>query len=510
MRDLLTRARICNLPADNPQVKQLEARQRAGSSWEDRARGILNQSVKTIEELDEFAKMDQDIPIDATVYDRLMASRAKAKDFEKQALSWMRPEADAPRPKVHEVIRLVTRAERDFRIGAIQDIHKTALIAQDLETRCDQVLKNRYHGDEDMFETMNQWKVYAQAHLRMFTLPSFEKLDAQLYAHYQWVKGLPWYCPEHEVAEGKAVLEDVITCTRPEDDMPPTDEYITCICNDAVRPPPPGVQSDAVQCDHCYARFHGACANNGGSCPFCDHHHWNGSHHKERSWHFCYLPAILVSAPEISKNYSDEWRQLEVVVHRIDRLSAVVGQFLSFTSVAENQRPEYLQQVRHYMRKLYKIQFAVAPTPDVSFGLDLAGLHRILAHRKGPVNERHAKKLAARRKEKELSLAKKKQKPRFTFGQDIDADWRDGTRCICRGRTPYLLHYPPVTCEICHRKYHAGCVFFPNEIGSANADKDARYSCPICVTRKNNTYPYAEVRIKPPGPSIPLVLSSRP
>ncbi|KAJ7129277.1 PLU-1-like protein-domain-containing protein [Mycena epipterygia] len=479
VRDLLSRARICNLPADNPQVKQLEARQRAGSSWEDRARGILNQTVKTIEELDEFAKMDQDIPIDATVYDRLMASRAKAKDFEKQALSWMRPEPDAPRPKVHEVIRLVTRAERDFRIGAIQDIHKTALIAQDLETRCDQVLKNRYHGDEDMFETMNQWKVYAQAHLRMFTLPYFEKLDAQLYAHYQWVKGLPWYCPEHEVAEGKAVLEDVITCTRPEDDLPPTDEYITCICNDAVRPPPPGVQSDAVQCDHCYARFHGACANNGGSCPFCDHHHWNGSHHKERSWHFCYLPAILISAPEISKNYSDEWRQLEVVVHRIDRLSAVVGQFLTFTSVAENQRPEYLQQVRHYMRKLYKIQFAVAPTPDVSFGLDLAGLHRILAHRKGP-----------------LSLAKKKQKPRFTFGQDIDADWRDGTRCICRGRTPYLLHYPPVTCEICNRKYHAGCVFFPNDSG----DKDARFSCPICVTRKNNTYPYAEVRIKPPGP----------
>jgi histone demethylase JARID1 len=496
VRDLLTRARSCNLPSDNPQIQQLEARQRAGTSWEDRARGIMNQPVKTIEELEEFATMDADIPIDGTVHDRLMVALAKARDFERQALAWMRPEPDAPRPKVHEVIRLSVRAEKDFRIPAIQDIHKTALIAQDLETRCDQVLKNRYRADEDMFETMNQWKIYAEAHLQIFTLPFFEKLDAQLSIHYMWVKGLPWYCPEHEVAEGKAILEDVMENTRPEDDFPPTDEYFTCICNTAVRPPPPGVQSDAVQCDHCYARFHGDCANNGGSCPFCDHHHWNGSIHKERSWHFCFLPSILLSAPDVSKNYSEEWRQLETIVHRVDRLSSVVGQFLTYTGSAENQRPEYLQQVRHYMRKLYKIQFAVAPTPEVSYGLDLAGLHRILAFRKGPVNDRHAQKLAARRKEQEIIVAKKKRKPRFTFGQDIDPDWKDGTRCICRGRSPYLAHYPMVTCEACNHKYHMGCVFFPDDSG---LNKNATFLCPICHTRKNITYPYADVRVRPPG-----------
>ncbi len=46
------------------------------------------------------------------------------------------------------------------------------------------------------------------------------------------------------------------------------------------------------------------------------------------------------------------------------------------------------------MRKLYKIQFAVSPNPDISFGLDLAGLHRILAGR--PLNvETQEKKTAA-------------------------------------------------------------------------------------------------------------------
>ncbi|KAJ7682384.1 jumonji superfamily protein [Mycena polygramma] len=497
VRDLLTRARTCNLPADNPQVQQLEARQRAGSSWEDRAQKILNQPIKTIEELEELASLeDNDIPLISNVLDRLEIALAKAKDFERVSLNWMRPQPDAARPKIHEVIRLVTRCEKDYKIAAVSDLHKTALIAQDLETRCDQVLKNRFRPEEDMFETISQWKGYAEQHLRIFTLPCFEKLDAQLYAHYQWVKGLPWYCPEHEVSEGKSILEDVLEYTRPEDDLPPTDEYFTCICNTAVRPPPPGVQSDAVQCDHCYARFHGDCANNGGSCPFCDHHHWNGSIHKERSWHFCYLPGILLAAPELSRHYAEEWKQLELIVHRIDRLAAVVGQFLAFTSTSENQRPEYLQQVRHYMRKLYKIQFAVAPTPDVSFGLDLAGLHRILALRKGPVNDRHAQKLAARRREKEAQLARKKRKPRFTFGQDIDPDWKDGTRCICRGRTPYLLHYPPVTCEVCNHKYHAGCVFFPDDSGK---NKNATFLCPICHTRKNQTYPYAEVRIRPPS-----------
>lgn len=262
---------------------------------------------------------------------------------------------------------------------------------------------------------------------------------------------------------------------------PPSDEYFTCICTEPVRPPPPGVVSDAVQCDHCFARFHGVCAKNGGSCPFCDHTHWNGTIHKERSWHFCYLPPVLINAPEITKNYSEEWKQLEIIVHRIDRLSAVIGQFLAFTSQLTNQRPEYIHQVRHYMRKLFRIQFAVSPNPDVSFGLDLAGLHRILAGRPA------------------LARARKRRRPRFTFGQDIDKDWADGTRCICRGRTPYLLNYPTVECESCNKFYHAGCVFFPFDPTSPNK----KFACPLCCLRKNRTYLYSEVRVKPSlGPSL--------
>lgn len=315
----------------------------------------------------------------------------------------------------------------------------------------------------------------------MFSLPTFEKLDTQLKLHYQWISDLPWFCPEHQAPHGASILQDVLECTDPEDDLPPTDEYFTCICNTPVRPPPPGGVSDAVQCDHCYARFHGECAKNGGSCPFCDHHHWNGAIHKERSWHFCFLPNILTKAPEITKNYSEDWKQLELIVRRVDRLSAVIGQFLSFTSQPTNQRPAYIHQVRHYMRKLYKIQFAVSPNPEVSFGLDLAGLHRILAGRPP------------------LVRPKKRRRPRFTFGQDIDADWSDRTRCICRGRTPYLLNYPTVECETCSKLYHAGCVFYPMD-----SPENTRFICPLCCLRKNRTYQFSDVRVKPIGECLML------
>lgn len=487
VRQLLTRARLCNLPQDNKHVQLLEVRQREGDDWEGRARNVLEQPIKTIAEMDDFADMDPNIPIDPTVLDRLMTARTKALDFDKQARAWLSCETDGPKPRLTDVLRLASRAEKDFSISSIQLLRQTADIATDLETRCEQVLKDHYHSaDEDIFETIGQWKDYAKDHLKMFSLPSFEKLDAQLKLHEQWRRELPWYCHEHKETHIQGLLEDVLECTRPDDDLPPTDEYFTCICNAPVRPPPPGIVSDAVQCDHCYARFHGECAKNGGSCPFCDHHHWNGTIHKQRSWHFCYLPTILANAPEITRHYSEDYRQLEIIVHRVDRLSAVIGQFLSYTSQPANQRPEYIPQVRHYMRKLYKIQFAVSPNPDVSFGLDLAGLHRILAGRP-PVTK-----------------PKKRRRPRFTFGQDIDQDWADGTRCICRGRTPYLLNYPSVECDLCTKRYHAGCVFFPLKEGSSERPA---FSCPLCCVRKNKVYEYSDVRVKAAGACVDCLIT---
>ena len=478
VRQLLARAQLCNLPSDNKYMQMLVARQKEGDDWETRARNLLEQPIKTIKELDEFADMDSSIPIDPTVVSRLMTARAKALDFEKQAKAWLAREPNGAKARLQDVMRLSSRASKHYNIYSVQLLKRSADIATDLEARCENVLRNRYPaGEENIFEAIAKWKAYARDHLDMFVLPTFDKLEVQLRLHEAWLKDIPWYCVEHQETHSQSVLEDVIECTRPDDDLPPTDDFYTCICTSPVMPPTSGVMSDAVQCDHCFARFHGECAKNGGSCPFCDHHHWNGTIHKQRSFHFCFLPTKLASAPEISRHYSEDYKQLEIIVHRIDRLSSVIGQFLSYTSIPAHQRPEYIHHVRHYMRKLYKIQFAISPNPDISFGLDLAGLHRILAGRPA------------------VTRPKKRRRPRFTFGQDIDQDWTDNTRCICRGRTAYLRDYPTVECEFCSKIYHIGCVFYP--LDKTNSPKTPRFVCPLCCLRKGKVYQYSEVRVKP-------------
>ncbi|KAJ3931969.1 MAG: jumonji superfamily protein [Lentinula lateritia] len=477
VRQLLSRSRACQLSPDNKYIRLLEIRLREGTSWEDRAQEVLQQPIKTLEDLDQFADLDPSVPIDPSVLDRLMSARDKARDFEKTAQGWLEP-GTTTKPRPSDVIKLAKRAEKEFSLPTLLEVKGMANIANELEDRAEQILKSSYvRSNEDVFRSVQDWKDYANQHLKIFSLPKFEKVHVQVAAHEKWVSDLPWYCRRHNGAytHGKEVLDDVIECTRPDDDQPPNDEYLTCICNVPVRPPPPGVPSDAVQCDHCFARFHEECAKNGGSCPFCDHSHWTGDIPKARSWHFCFLPNLLINAPEISKKYSEEWKQLEVIVHRVDRLSAVIGQFLAYTSQPANQHPTYIHQVRHYMRKLYKLQFAVSPNPKVSFGLDLAGLHRILAGR-----------------------PKKRRKPKFHFGQDSDSNWADGTRCICRGRTPYLLGYPAVDCEQCERRYHAGCVFYNVEQRATFGNRPRPYICPLCCLRRNKTYPYSEVRVKPP------------
>jgi len=483
VRQLLTRARLCNLPDGNKYVQMLYARRSQGDDWETRARNILDQPIKTIEELNEFADMDPNIPIDPGVLNRLMTARAKALDFEKQAKTWLACDASGTKARISDVMRLASRASKDFSIYSVQLLKRSADIAADLESRCETVLRNRYFSnEEDVFSAISKWREYAKAHLNMFALPNFEQLEKQVAKHEAWLKTIPWYCVEHNETHSQEVLDDVLENTRPEDDLPPNDEFFTCICNTSVRPPPNGLPSDAVQCDHCLARFHGECAQNGGSCPFCDHSHWDGSIPKQRNFHFCFLPTILANAPDISRNYSDDYKKLEIIVHRVDRLSAIIGQFLSYTSHPDHQRPEYLPQVRHYMRKLFKIQFAVSPNPDVSFGLDLAGLHRVLASR--PPAPRN----------------KKRRKPRFVFGQDVDNDWTDGTRCICRGRMTVLDIIHKVECELCRKLYHKNCVFLPD---SQSASHPAtHFTCPICCLRKGKTYPYSDVRVIAAGRSL--------
>ncbi|EJD48519.1 hypothetical protein AURDEDRAFT_183424 [Auricularia subglabra TFB-10046 SS5] len=475
IRSLLVRAKACGLTEESKLMKTLLEKQRIGEDWVQKVTALLNLEQKPLPEIERHCEVDSTVPIDPTVLDRLKAVRAKARDLERQARIMLAPEPQSTLPRPSDALKLVARAEKDFMIPVIDELKRSAEFANDLEEKCDAVLSKRfrYAGEGTPFGLFRKWVAYGHTHLSFFQLHNFEKLDRQLIAHSQWIERLPWYCAEHKAVHSDAILRDVRDCTNPDEDHPPSDEFISCICDRQVRPPPPGEASDAVQCDHCFARFHGACAANGGSCPFCDHHHWNGSIHKERNWHFCFLPTMLVTAPDITKFYSTAWKELEYIISRVDRLCVSIGSFLSFASQPGNQRPEFLPQVRHYMRKLFRIQFAISPNPDVSYGLDLAGLHRILAGKPRPV------------------MHKKRRRVKIVFQQDVgNPEPADGTQCLCKGT---VRHPGRVQCTICSRWHHETCVRLPSNVSPAV--KNA-FFCPACSIKRNRAYPYGEVRVR--------------
>lgn len=480
IRVFLARANACCLPTDNKYTKLLEEKLRAGSDWDQRATDLLNQPMKTIDELNRFLEVESAIPVDPGVLNRIHAIRTKACEFERQAKEWLSHDSSSNKPTVQETLRLIQRSEKEFKIQAISDLKKTVDFAYDLEERCNAVLKGTYVHRENgsPIDAMKQWKEYAAENLSKFRLPGLESLAEELNKHDAWLKKLPWYSHEDERPHAEDVLSDVLKHTRSEDDCPPTydKEHFTCICFEPVLPPPPGEVSDAVQCEHCTARFHGNCADKRFSCPFCDPHQWNGDINSSRSYHFCYLPTVLRSAPAVTRNYSEHWNDLRTICTHVERLSSIIGRFLSYTSQPGNQTFDSIPQVRHFLRKLYKIGFAVSPNPEVSFGLDLAGLHRILALK--PPTTR----------------VRKRRKPKFRFGQDVDNDWKDGSRCICRGQTPYLSGYALLQCEQCSRKYHEACVCYKGA-----EDGRSSFACPLCCVRSGKQYRWADVRVRSIG-----------
>lgn len=479
IRQFLSRAKACDLPSDNKFTVLLENQLKNGTDLDGKMAAILSREKKTIAELELYCDLDatSKTPFDPAILAQIRAFKERAERLEKQANEWLAPEPGAQLPNVEDVLKVVEAAEKEFDLPSISNLKRTAEFASDLEKRCSAVLSKRYmHREkEPCFDAMKKWRTYAREHLTKFRLPNFDKLCVEIDREDEWARGLPWFSEEDDLEE-KKIFEDVIRYTLPMDDQPPKDEFFTCICFSPVRPPPPDQVSDAVQCDHCFARFHGKCASNGGSCPFCDPNHWNGTLNKTRNFHFCYLPTILKNAPEISRKYSVHYDRLKFIVENVERLCSVIGTYLSHLSVLNNQRPHELPQIRHYLRKLFVLKFAVSPNPEVSFGLDLSGLHRILGGKPEPIK------------------LKKRRRPRFVFGQDIDQDWVDGTRCICRGQTAYLHNYESISCDNCQRKYHAACVCF-----KASSPENKQFTCPLCCLRKLKSYRWADVRVRKTG-----------
>ncbi|CAG7848720.1 Lysine-specific demethylase 5C; AltName: Full=Histone demethylase JARID1C; AltName: Full=Jumonji/ARID domain-containing protein 1C; AltName: Full=Protein SmcX [Serendipita indica DSM 11827] len=468
----LEHARLCGLTDEHPMLQVLREKLVFGEEWEKKANAIFESKIKNLKDMDEFTDLPASHPMDASVLSKIMSYRSKAKELEKSAKALMWPEGNK-RTKIADAQRLIARAEKDFSIPAVSELHRVLEFAIDLETRCEAVLNKKHpqSESESVFDAVRKWRAYADEHLTSkFHLPQYEMLKSQLDAHDKWYNRLPFPKPRRDHVEH--LYKDVAECTKTEEDAAPNEEFCTCICTLPVRPPPPGTVSDAVQCDHCQARFHPQCA--GGSCPFCDHHHWNGSLHRGRYYHSFDVLACVRPVPDLTRNYSRLWKQIEFIATRIARLQNVITHFLAFAAQSGNQRPEIIPQVRHYMRKLFKIQVAISPRPNVSYGLDLAGLHRILASQK---------------------RTKRRRRGKMVFKQENEKEAPDGTQCFCHGTPPNTFGpevAPTIKCTHCLKLFHSWCV----EFWGPTQPED--WYCPMCATKRGKTYRSIEVRVRTP------------
>ncbi|KAG8977693.1 hypothetical protein FRC05_000949 [Tulasnella sp. 425] len=459
VEELQRQAVNCHLPPENEQAVKLKELAERGSQWCRYAHMVLEQPVIALEDLNKLVAPPCPVPVFPSLLEKLNTVRSRAREIEKQAIAILIPLAGHRTPFA-DAQHLVSNTQKDFLIPAIQILAKVAPQAAHIEKTCFDILNNRYSpqaSHKPLFEELRDMRNTVQKVLWLFIIPSFDIVDQQLVQHDAWLGKLPWYRTPEPAMQGKLIVDDVVHNTRPEDDKPPTDPECTCICPRPVKATVEK-QADAVQCDECGAKFHSKCIE--GSCPFCDHHHWNGSLTKTRNFEFTDLLPIARAAPDLTRNYSLAWEHMDIIITYVDRLTRAIDVFLATVTEATINPPAttFIPQTRHFLRKLYKMQFSISikARPDLpSYGLTLCHLHRVLTNNTKASQDTSQKKKTQRR-------------PKFIFTAEVTRLATDGSR------------------------FHGYCVRYDE----ANNPAPKPWRCPMCMIRKGKQYPQSPVRVR--------------
>ncbi len=466
----------------------LSKRLLAGMDWQSKAKKMLDSKHKSIEDLNALACPPFGTPVIPQLLERIDGVRAQARDSEKKALAVMQPPLGR-QTDLHDVAALVDRAKQQFSITAVDTLGELCRTAITYEKSCSDVLSSRYAPHKPLFEELREIRADVQRRLWIFRMPYFERVDQQLIKHDAWLEKLPWYRTAEPAMQGKLIVDDVITYTRPEDDAPPTDPDCTCICTEPVIVPLDRT-SDAVQCDHCGAKFHAKCIE--GSCPFCDHHHWNGAIIKSRRFEYSELYPIALEAPDLTRNYSLAWKHLEIIITMVDRLIRVLEALLVVVPGPKSDKDPtpFLAQIRHFMRKLYRLQFVIKTRPEMQgFGYMLCHLHRRLA-----ISRNQSNGVAG-----DTPKKKPNRRPKFVFTVEQLPPASDKTLCVCSGSQ---VGHPTISCSTCNHLYHRDCVYYDED----NPNENKNWRCPLCAVKKGKPYPYCAVRVIKKGKSSPSIV----
>lgn len=475
VEELILRGYGAGVSSDHRVMVELNRKATFGGEWKARAVSILAQRRPTMQDLNQLVVPVQWIPTLPDILDKLDRARMKGREHEKKVETCLRP-SRGTQVVIDDANKIATTALKEVFFHAAEELRGLSSEARLWEKTCEDIIAGNFkaRGNNTVFDEVRTMREEGKGKFWAFRMPWFEELIRQLGAHEEWVSRLPWTRPKHPALELDNIIRDV-TGDPDGGNAPPANEACTCICVEpvALTEGQPPQELDVVQCDHCMAKFHAKCIE--GSCPFCDHHHWNGSMSKPRKFAIHQLIPQYKSACELTRHYSPDWNNMGVIIKKCDALTRPIDTFIKQIGQQGSPDPAALPQIRHFMRRLYRIQFDVAPRPDIpSYGLSLAHLHRMIALQPQP-------KTIKRRLNR---------KPKFVFKPEVDPKAPDGSRCLCGGAAA-LLNLDLLDCSKCQSLFHVACVALP----STDAAPDP-FVCPLCLLKKGKPYGPADVRVK--------------
>ncbi|CAE6415617.1 unnamed protein product, partial [Rhizoctonia solani] len=347
VEELLKRGYEAQVPTDHKMMMELNRKATFGGEWKARAISILAQPRPTMQDLNQLVVPVQWIPTLPDILEKLDRTRLKGREFEKRVESFLHPQHRG-QVSIEEASKCAVSALKEVFFQAAEDLRALSNEAKSWEKVCEDVYCGRHQPRtnrgviDDVYAMREDGKKFW-----VFKMPWFERLMRSLQAHDEWVQRLPWTRPKHPALEYDAIHRDL--SSEGMGNSPPTDEACTCLCVEPVvlGEGQSAADMEVVQCDHCLAKFHAKCIE--GSCPFCDHHHWNGSMDKPRKFTYLQLVAQHKAAGELTRRSSGDYRKLEMVIAKCESLARPVTTFLRQVGQQGSPDPVALAQLRHFL-----------------------------------------------------------------------------------------------------------------------------------------------------------------
>ncbi|KAG8707077.1 hypothetical protein FRC09_002040 [Ceratobasidium sp. 395] len=442
-----------------------------GRQWIAFATSALAQPRPEMKDLDQLLASAHSVPTLPDMLGKLIRVWSRGREHERKVGACLRPPGGTL-VGINDAIEVAIAALDEVCLPAAEELRTLSGEARTWEKTCEEIMTGRFkaRGNMTIFDEFRVIRDEGQAKLWAFRMPWFEDMVQQLAMHEDWISRLPR--PGLSALDSDSILRDLRGSGNAEC-VPPTNEARTCICFEPVVVGESGqLDAEVAQCGHCLVRFHAKCIE--GSCPFCDDQTWNGLIGEPPMFKWRRLSSQYETACELTRHYYvPEYRALEAILNDNgdSALTKPIIKFIKQLGRRELPDPAVILQIRHFMRKLYRIQVEISVRPEVfSYGLSLAHLHRQMTMRPWV---------------KYMTRGK----PKFVFKAEMDPQVSDGSRCLCSGArwNPWSRY---LTCSKCQSVYHGACVAV-----SSTDQAPKPFVCPLCLLKEGESYGPAEVRV---------------